>query len=170
MLLLTRIYISNTINFQTTLICKTCGCVPLTKAIPGGYKEVQWKSVIWVGHGSVCQIFFFFFCWHFQTFYFGPLLDFYFLLQKIMMLIFCINQNKVHIIDPSDKFRPEKEESLFRDFTKNTPYYNKVENTYRQMHTNQTHVFAKQKVSVEAYTTDKGKSNPMSLQSTRCVS
>lgn len=49
------------------------------------------------------------------------------------------------ILDPSDKFRPEKEEQYFRDFTSNNAYYERVKETYRLMHTHQTYDYAKGK-------------------------
>ena len=54
----------------------------------------------------------------------------------------------VQILDPSDKFRPEKkDESQFRDFlNKEAPHYARVLKTYTDMHTNQTYDFAKSKV------------------------
>ena len=54
----------------------------------------------------------------------------------------------VHIIDPSDKFRPEKKEELFRDYTNKGNYFNRVKNTYYQMHTKQSYEFAKAKVYI----------------------
>ena len=51
-------------------------------------------------------------------------------------------------MDPSDKFRPEKDEKEFRDFSSsNSKYYSRVRNTYIQMHTNQTYDFAREKVT-----------------------
>ena len=44
----------------------------------------------------------------------------------------------VMILDPSDKFRPEKKEEEFRNYTSNNVYHNRVKNTYYQMHANQT--------------------------------
>ncbi|KAK2155154.1 hypothetical protein LSH36_247g02047 [Paralvinella palmiformis] len=55
-------------------------------------------------------------------------------------------QQVVHIIDPSDKFRPEKKEELFRDYTAKGTYFNRVKNTYNQMHTKQSYDFAKGKM------------------------
>jgi len=49
------------------------------------------------------------------------------------------------ILDPSDKFRPEKEEEFFRDFTSNNAYFERVRETYYQMHTNQSYAYAKGK-------------------------
>ena len=53
----------------------------------------------------------------------------------------------VNILDPSDKFRPEKPEEQFRNFTESCEFYNRVKRTYYVMHTNQTFEFAKSKVS-----------------------
>ena len=51
-------------------------------------------------------------------------------------------------MDPSDKFRPEKKEEQFRDFTAKNPLYNRVRNVYHQMHTSQTLDFARKKVII----------------------
>ena len=56
-------------------------------------------------------------------------------------------QDKVIILDPSDKFRPEKDEEEFRNFSNNSALYERVKNTYRLMHTKQSHTFAKERVS-----------------------
>lgn len=55
---------------------------------------------------------------------------------------------EVFILDPSDKFRPEKSQELFRTYTNDNAYYQRVRNTYHQMHSVQTLDYAKQKVSV----------------------
>ncbi len=52
----------------------------------------------------------------------------------------------VNILDPSDKFRPEKPEENFRDFSENCDLYNRVKKTYYTMHTKQTLQFSKAKV------------------------
>ena len=52
----------------------------------------------------------------------------------------------VPILDPSDKFRPEKSEEQFRDFTENCEYYDRVRKTYDKMHSSQTYEFAKNKM------------------------
>lgn len=58
-----------------------------------------------------------------------------------------MEETEPHIIlDPSDKFRPEKDEAEFRDFTAKGVYFNRVRNLYHQMHTNQTYDFAKEKL------------------------
>lgn len=51
----------------------------------------------------------------------------------------------VPILDPSDKFRPEKPEDEFRNYTENGEYYDRVRRTYYTMHTNQTYEFATNK-------------------------
>ena len=53
------------------------------------------------------------------------------------------------ILDPSDKFRPEKEEQLFRDYTSNNAYFQRVKQTYYMMHTHQSYEYAKTKVYLE---------------------
>ena len=53
---------------------------------------------------------------------------------------------KVKILDPSDKFRPEKDEDEFRNYTSNNAYYSRVKNTYYQMHTNQSMDYVSSKV------------------------
>ena len=50
--------------------------------------------------------------------------------------------------DPSDKYRPEKTEEEFRNFTEDGEYYGRVRETYRLMHTNQTYDFVKGRVSI----------------------
>jgi len=52
---------------------------------------------------------------------------------------------KVFILDPSDKFRPEKDEEQFRDFTKNCELYDRVRMTYHDMHTRQSMDYVQQK-------------------------
>jgi len=52
---------------------------------------------------------------------------------------------KMVILDPSDKFRPEKDEAQFRDFTQNCDFYDRVKNTYKLMHTNQSVEYIQQK-------------------------
>ena len=54
--------------------------------------------------------------------------------------------DKQMILDPSDKFRPEKDEETFRDFTNKGVYYDRVRNVYHNMHTYQTYEFALEKV------------------------
>ena len=49
-----------------------------------------------------------------------------------------VNPKPVLIIDPSDKWRPEKSEDEFRNYTSNNAYHKRVKNTYYQMHTNQS--------------------------------
>ncbi len=67
-----------------------------------------------------------------------------------MLLTVCLyifqEIHEVRILDPSNRFRPEKSEALFRDFTASGPYYNLVHNTYQQMHTKQTLQYARDKV------------------------
>lgn len=60
--------------------------------------------------------------------------------------------NDVHMLDPSELMRPElffadKEVSKFRDYTIDAgdPLKERVRNTYRQMHLNQTVEFVKGK-------------------------
>lgn len=58
-------------------------------------------------------------------------------------------------MDPSNKFRPEKREELFRNFTDNCVYHSRVQKLYSEMHTKQTYDFAKGKVGarfVKLYT------------------
>ncbi len=52
------------------------------------------------------------------------------------------------ILDPSNTFRPEKEEDTFRNFTSNGDYYDRVKKTYDLMHTKQTYEYAKARVSM----------------------
>lgn len=60
------------------------------------------------------------------------------------------DSKKITILDPSDKFRPEKEDAVFRNYTSSCAYYKRVKNTYHQMHTNQSYAFATDKL--EAWT------------------
>ena len=55
----------------------------------------------------------------------------------------------VNIIDPSDKFRPEKPEEQFRNYTEDCAYIDRVKKTYYTMHTNQSYNFAKSKVTFQ---------------------
>lgn len=50
------------------------------------------------------------------------------------------------IIDPSDRFRPERNEEEFRNYTSNNAYHDRVRRTYYEMHTNQTVDFVKSQV------------------------
>ncbi|CAD5110696.1 DgyrCDS72 [Dimorphilus gyrociliatus] len=52
----------------------------------------------------------------------------------------------LNILDPSDKFRPEKDESLFRDYTNDNSYFDRVKRVYYSMHTTQTLQFATEKL------------------------
>ena len=51
------------------------------------------------------------------------------------------------ILDPSDKFRPEKKEVEFRNYTSDNAYHSRVKNTYYQMHSNQCVQYVKDKVT-----------------------
>lgn len=57
----------------------------------------------------------------------------------------CVDEKIVNIIDPSDKFRPEKDN--FRNYTQNGEYFDRVRRTYKEMHTIQNVNFVKQKMA-----------------------
>ena len=63
----------------------------------------------------------------------------------------CCLQHTYEILDPSDKFRPEKDEEQFRDFTANGEYFDRVQDTYLKMHTNQTTNYVHNRVSTVIY-------------------
>ena len=50
------------------------------------------------------------------------------------------------VLDPSDKFRPERDEKEFRNYTLDNAYHDRVRRTYYEMHTNMTVDFVKQQV------------------------
>jgi len=50
------------------------------------------------------------------------------------------------ILDPSDKFRPERNEDEFRNYTSDNAYHDRVRRTYYAMHTKQTVDFVKQQM------------------------
>ena len=50
------------------------------------------------------------------------------------------------ILDPSDKFRPEKPEEEFRKFDSSSQFHDRVSCLYHEMHTKQTYDFALQRV------------------------
>lgn len=56
-----------------------------------------------------------------------------------------VDENVVTIVDPSDKFRPEKDD--FRNYTQNNEYFDRVRRTYREMHSTQNVNFVKQKMA-----------------------
>ena len=56
-----------------------------------------------------------------------------------------VDEKVVTIVDPSDKFRPEKED--FRNYTENNEYFDRVRRTYKEMHTTQSVQFVKQKMA-----------------------
>lgn len=47
-------------------------------------------------------------------------------------------KSMIAILDPSDKFRPEKPEERFRDYTENSAFYDRVKDVYLEYHTKQT--------------------------------
>ena len=63
------------------------------------------------------------------------------------MLLLPLQKIKVGIVDPSDKFRPEKDEAEFRNFGEDSEFIDRVRRTYQDMHTNQTVQYVRDRVS-----------------------
>ena len=50
------------------------------------------------------------------------------------------------VLDPSDKFRPERDEAEFRNYTADNEYHERVRRTYYEMHTNMTVDYVRKQV------------------------